>query len=169
MGSEMCIRDSISAGAALNLNFSNLNVPNDSLKITVFVDTDLDGIFDSSENNCWGGARIEDKKAPVISECNDVTVYCYEELANIAGGPIVPITATDNCSNSNNVSITLADSTIIKNTCAQNTNVKATLTKKWIVEDEDGNKDSCTQTITVLRLPTTGVTIDAPVLSLIHI
>ena len=152
----------LAEGSALTFNFSNLNLLNDSIKVTVFQDDDLDGIFDSSESNCWGGAKIEDKKPPVIVGCSDMTVYCYEELANIAGGPILPITATDNCSNSNNVSITLADSTITKNTCAQNANVKATLTKKWIVEDGSGNKDSCTQTITILRLPTTGVTIEAP-------
>ena len=152
----------IAAGSALTFNFSNLNLLNDSIKVTVFEDTDLDGILDGSESECWGGAKIEDKKPPVIAGCSNMTVYCYEELANITGGPILPITATDNCSNSNNVSITLADSTLTKNTCAQNANVKATLTKKWIVEDESGNKDSCTQTITILRLPTTGVTIEAP-------
>lgn len=152
----------IATGAVLTFNFSNLNVLNDSLNITVFKDDDMDDVLDSSEDNCWGGVKVEDKKAPVITGCDDVTVYCYEELENITGGPIVPITATDNCSNSNNVSISLADSTITKNTCTQNANVKATLVKKWIVEDGNGNKDSCTQTITILRLPTTGVTIEAP-------
>jgi len=154
----------IAEGPTLLLNLGNINVINDSLIIIVFQDDNGNDMYDGQiENSCWSFARIEDKQAPDIGNCDDVTVYCYEELANVTGGPIFPITATDNCSNSNNVSITLADSTLTKNTCSQNANVKATLVKKWIVEDERGNKDSCTQTITILRLPTIGVTIEAPV------
>lgn len=146
----------------LDLSIFNPNVSiGDSLKITVFKDT-IGGTFQNNEINCWGGARLEDKLAPVIAGCDDVTIYCHETLANTLGGPIPLVSATDNCTNSNNITITLADSVLTTNTCTQNPNVKATLVKQWIASDQSGNMDTCTQTISILRLPVNNVTIESP-------
>ena len=155
----------LAEGAQVIFDLSNFNPNlsiNDSINITVYEDANGNDMLDGDERNCWGGARIEDKSAPVISACEDVTIFCYESLANGIGNPIPPIVATDNCNNANEVSITLVDSTLTLTTCEQDPNVKATLVKKWLVSDTFGNQDSCTQTITILRLPTSGTTVAAP-------
>ncbi|MEM6966024.1 MAG: HYR domain-containing protein, partial [Bacteroidota bacterium] len=146
----------------LDLSIFNPNVGiGDSLKITVFKDT-IGGTFQNNEPNCWGGARLEDKLAPEILNCNDVTIYCNENLENIQGGAIPLISVTDNCTNPNNITLTLADSVLTTNTCTQNPYVKATLVKQWIASDPSGNTDTCTQTITILRLPVDNVIIESP-------
>lgn len=143
----------------IDINTSSLSI-GDSIKVTVFKDANDNNSFEGNETNCWGGARIEDKLDPIIADCGDVSVFCFEELANVPGGPIVPVTATDNCSS--NVTINLLDSVLTMVDCATDPSTKATLVKRWVAADDFGNSDTCTQTITVLRLPTTGITITAP-------
>ncbi len=146
---------------SINLNTTTLDISlNDSLKITVYRDLNGSDSFEGNEPNCWGGARIEDKLAPVIADCGDVSVYCFEELGNVAGGPIVPITATDNCGGID--SIYLLDSTLTLIDCSVDPATKATLVKSWVAVDSSGNSDTCTQTISILRIPTTGITITPP-------
>ena len=144
---------------SIDVNNSSLSI-GDSIKVTVFEDANNNNSFEGSEMNCWGGARLEDKTDPIISDCGDVSVYCFEELGNVAGGPIVPVTATDNCSS--NVSINLLDSVLTLVDCSVDPSTKATLVKRWIAEDDFGNADTCTQTITILRIPTSGITITPP-------
>jgi len=144
----------------IDINTNPLVSIGDSINVSGFHDLNGNDMLDSNEPNCWTGIRLEDKLSPTISNCDDVTVYCFDNLANVAGGPIVPITATDNCSS--NVTITLADSVMVTNDCATDPNVAGVLTKKWYASDEFGNVDSCTQTITILRIPTTGMTIEPP-------
>ncbi len=154
------IQDSL---VTINLTTTPLNINiNDSLKITVFKDLNGNGSFDGNEPNCWGGARIEDKLDPIIADCGDTSVYCFEELGNVVGGPINPITATDNCSSI--LSINLLDSVLTLVDCSVDPSVKATLFKRWVATDSYGNSDTCTQTITILRFPTTGITITPPAL-----
>lgn len=154
---DFLIEDSL---VTINLNTTLLNIAiDDSIKITVFIDLDGDGSFDSNEPNCWGGARIEDKSVPGI-DCQDISVYCFEELGNVVGGPIFPVTVTDNCSS--NISINLLDSVLTLVDCSDDPSTKATLVKRWVAADDSGNTDTCTQTITILRFPTTGITIIPP-------
>ena len=144
----------------INVNlFNNLNI-GDSIKVTVFNDINGNNTIDGGEEQCWGGARLEDYSDPVIADCGDVSVYCFEELGNVFGGPIIPITATDNCSQ--NVSINLLDSVLTLVDCQVDPLKKATLVKTWIAADDFGNMDTCVQTITILRFPTTGFTITPP-------
>ncbi|MFK8006362.1 MAG: HYR domain-containing protein [Saprospiraceae bacterium] len=137
----------------------NLSI-GDSIKVTVFEDTNGNNVFNGNEKNCWGGARVEDKSDPIIADCEDVSIFCFEELANVTGGSIVPVTATDNCSN--NVSITLVDSVLTLVDCSVDPSIKATLVKTWMADDGFGNSETCTQTITILRFPTSGITITPP-------
>ncbi len=149
------------ASLSINLNSTSLNISlDDSLKVTVFKDLNGNNSFEGNEPNCWGGTRVEDKLDPVIADCGDVSIYCFEELGNVAGGPIDPITATDNCGGID--SIFLLDSTLTLITCAVNPLTKATMVKSWVAVDESGNADTCTQTITILRIPTTGITLASP-------
>lgn len=150
-------------GASLSINLvtTNLNISlDDSLKVKVYKDLNGNNSYEGNEPSCWGGTRIEDYLDPVIADCGDVNVYCFEELGNVAGGPIIPITATDNCGSIE--SIFLLDSTLTLVTCAVNPLTKATMVKSWVAVDGSGNTDTCTQTITILRIPTTGITLSSP-------
>ncbi len=131
----------------------------DSIKVTVFQDDNGNNMFDDGELNCWGGARVEDKLPPVLENCSDTTIYCYESLGNIVGGPIFPIQAQDGCSLAP-LTPSLVDSTLTLLNC--DPSIKGTLVKTWEVTDASNNTATCTQIITILRLPTTGITIDAP-------
>jgi len=151
----------IAQGSQVTIDVNNANISiGDSIKVTVFEDENNNNTFENNEMNCWGGARIEDKLSPIIIDCGDTSVYCFEELGNVAGGPIMPIAATDNCNN--NVSINLVDSVLTLVDCSVDPSTKATLVKRWMAVDDFGNTDTCTQTITILRLPTTGITITPP-------
>ena len=132
----------------------------DSIKVTVFEIEEDNDLFDGNQMSCWGGARLEDKLDPIIADCGDTSVYCFEELGNVASGPIIPITATDNCDG--NVSINLLDSVLTLVDCSVDPSTKATLVKRWVAVDNYGNTDTCTQTITILRIPTTGISITPP-------
>ena len=147
----------IDVNAIVNLSIG------DSIKVTVFEDIDGSNTLNGSENHCWGGARIKDGIDPVIADCGEVSIYCFEELGNVAGGPIIPISATDNCSG--NVSISLLDSVLTLVDCSVDPLTKATLVKTWLAADDFGNTQTCTQTITILRFPTSGITITPPALA----
>ncbi|MFK7773791.1 MAG: HYR domain-containing protein [Saprospiraceae bacterium] len=138
---------------------ANLSI-GDSIKVTVYEDVDNSNTLNGNEKNCWGGARLEDKLDPIIADCEDVSIYCFEELGNVTGGPILPISAIDNCDG--NVSINLLDSVLTLVDCSVDPSTKATLVKRWVAADDFGNTDTCTQTITILRFPTTGITITPP-------
>ncbi len=96
-------------------------------------------------NTCWGTVVIEDKAAPAITDCNDVTINCTQSADDTA---LVPLpTAEDNCTGA---TIQLVDeSTNTADQCGAG----VVITRTYIAIDGEGNtSDPCTQQITIERV-----------------
>src|SRR6185436_7193005 len=92
-----------------------------------------------NKSDCIQDITVQDTTAPVIACPANVTVDCQAPNDPSATGTA---TATDNCSGIK--SITSTD-TITAGNCAGN----YVIHRKWVAEDNCGNKSDCTQDITV--------------------
>ncbi len=96
-------------------------------------------------NTCWGTVLIEDKAAPAIADCDDVTINCTQSADDLA---LVPLpTAVDNCTGA---TVELVDeSTNNTDQCGAG----VVITRTYIAIDGEGNtSDPCTQQITIERV-----------------
>jgi hypothetical protein len=96
----------------------------------------------TTTNKCWGAIKIEDKAAPVLF-CEDVTIACTEEYADL---PFPD--AEDNCDLSPDVQ--QVDNIILdNNSCDDGI---AQVARVFIAIDASGNESAtCTQIITIER------------------
>ena len=106
---------------------------------TLSVSVTLDGC----DLSCWGYITVEDKLAPVISNCPSATVECGQ--ATTPGTAVPKPTATDACST---VTLTSSDKEVVSQCTAQYVKV---ITRTWTATDLYGNKSTCQQTINVIR------------------
>lgn len=100
-------------------------------------------------NSCWGSLVIEDKAAPTLANCNDVTIDCTQEINSVtAPAP----TAADNCTGA---TVQLIDEST--NTAGQCTAAGVLVTRTYSAIDANGNLSTtnCVQNITIRRV--TGV------------
>lgn len=96
-------------------------------------------------NTCWGTVLIEDKAAPTITSCNDVTIDCTQSVddTNLVALP----TALDNCTGA---TVSLIDeSTNTTDQCGAG----VVITRTYIAIDGEGNTSApCNQQITIQRV-----------------
>ncbi len=96
-------------------------------------------------NTCWGSILVEDKLAPKITGCADVTINCND---NAAPGVIVPFpTASDNCT-----AVDLTYSEVFTDLACSFQGFSGYITRTWVVTATDGKTASCTQKIWFRRL-----------------
>jgi len=100
--------------------------------------TDESGNF----NTCMVTVRVQDKKFPKVTCPPDVTIQCgtHPDTFRITG----MATATDNCATPR---IFKVDSSALNN-CGV-----GMIFRKWYAEDNNKNRDSCIQKITITPLP----------------
>ena len=98
-------------------------------------------------NYCWGKALIEEKSAPLIENCDDVTVSCLEDLRPTSEGGDVPAPDFSDCSG-------IKDSYYIDETLSGGCNetYQMIITREWTVTDVLDNIATCDQEITVERV-----------------
>ncbi len=94
--------------------------------------------------SCWGTVTIEDKLAPVITNCDSIIVDCDANLTPGSADTPKP-TAYDACS------FVTSDytETSVQNGCA-NDFIK-TITRNWVFSDEQGNESNCAQVILIKK------------------
>lgn len=93
--------------------------------------------------SCWGTILIEDKLAPVITSCEDVTIECRDSKLP---SPLVPApTASDACTS---VSSVYYDA-VVQLPCTSP--FVSAITRTWVVSDSFNNSATCIQTISVRR------------------
>ena len=156
----------ITTGTQITLNANDFVYPDvgDQFRLQVFFDLNMDGVMDGNEMGCWGLVNIEDKLPPIVGNCNDVTVYCYEDISPT--GNVVPQpTFTDNCSLIN-LTPSILD-TIVEFNChapgfTGPFDVRAEITRTYTATDASGNMTTCSQLITVRRLPLVATNVTAP-------
>ncbi len=95
-----------------------------------------------NSNSCDQTITIEDTEAPTITCPDDVTIECDESSASSATGIA---TATDNCADTEDITISESDATVA-GSCPQ----ESVITRTWTATDECGNSNSCDQTITIV-------------------
>ena len=96
-------------------------------------------------NTCWGTVIIEDKAAPSITACADVTINCTQSADDTT---LVPLpTAEDNCTGA---TVSLIDeSTNTTDQCGAG----VVITRMYVAVDGEGNTSApCTQQITIERI-----------------
>ncbi|MBK8554252.1 MAG: HYR domain-containing protein [Lewinellaceae bacterium] len=95
-------------------------------------------------NSCWTTMHIEDKLPPIMDCPADVDILCTQDEDNLTltGQP----TVTD-CSA---FTVTHEDQ-YEQFTCAEDNAIFTRVTRLWVATDQWGNKDSCVQTINMLR------------------
>ena len=100
--------------------------------------------------SCWGTVRIEDKLAPVITNCADVTIECSDPTAPSS---LVPApTAVDACTSVTSVHFDQS----VNFVCAGD--FSGRITRTWIVSDAYNNTASCVQLINIRRATIDDVT-----------
>ncbi|MEM1320680.1 MAG: HYR domain-containing protein [Bacteroidota bacterium] len=108
-------------------------------------------------NSCWGTIRVEDKFIPALS-CTPLQVLCSDDLSPEALGFPLPTSAdiTANPDGSYTVNrfdacgeatLTFSDEEALFS--CQNTN--RILNRRWTIVDASGNRDTCTQLISLSR------------------
>ena len=98
-----------------------------------------------NETTCDQIITIIDEAAPVLTCAPDITISCDEENGPSTTGEA---TATDNCSNTGNITITFEDRNGGALTeCDGTTGV---IVRVWTAVDECGNESTCEQIITVI-------------------
>ena len=154
-------------GAQITFNAGDFNYPSvgDQFQLQVFFDLNMNDKMDVDEmNSCWGLVNIEDKFSPVVMNCVDVTVYCYEDISptgNVVPKPIF----NDNCSLIN-ITPSILD-TIVEYDCHATGftgpfDIRAKITRTYTATDASGNSSTCSQMITVKRLPLVATNVTAP-------
>lgn len=107
-----------------------------------------------SGNSCWSKVVVEDKIAPRIS-CESVELWCNQNTAPVSeGGSVANPVLMDVCSaDCSGVTYDYEDK-IVLNVCGDEgylNGVAGTIYRTWITCDDNGNCNTCVQTIT-LRL-----------------
>ena len=98
-----------------------------------------------NETTCDQIITIVDEAAPVLTCAPDITVSCDEERTPSATGEA---TATDNCSDTGNITVTFEDRDGgALNECDGTAGV---IVRVWTAVDECGNESTCEQIITVI-------------------
>ncbi|MCC6724145.1 MAG: HYR domain-containing protein, partial [Saprospiraceae bacterium] len=99
----------------------------------------------STGNTCWGEALIEDKSGPTISNCNDVTVICLQDVRPDFEGGDVPSPTFQDCHNFTSGYVDMVTQGDCTDTYSQQ------IMRIWSATDEQGYNSTCTQMITVER------------------
>lgn len=102
-------------------------------------------------NTCWGSILVEDKLAPTITSCANVTINCNESAAP-GGGYVNFPSATDNCT-----AVELTYSDVFTDLTCSYVGFSAYITRTWIATATDGKTASCTQKIWFKRLTLAGL------------
>lgn len=93
-----------------------------------------------SGNFCWGSILVEDKLAPTISNCGDITVACNVDINNSTQVP--PPTTTD-CSTA-----TLTYTDVMNDIpCNDPSPFTAIITRTYTAKDVSGNTSTCVRRI----------------------
>lgn len=98
-------------------------------------------------NSCWGQALIEDKSGPLISHCDSVTINCLEDPQPAHLGGAVPTPDFLDCNPFDTVWVDM----VSQGACTGTT--YSQIMRIWSATDSLGNNSSCTQTITIERIP----------------
>lgn len=109
-------------------------------------------IHTGSGNICWGNISIEDKLAPIFTNCNNYSLPCAMPIQQILDQ--TKPTVADNCGGP--VKVTRSY-TKVDLGCISLPNT-AIITITTVAEDIYGNKSDCVQFITLYRSPITTVT-----------
>jgi len=155
-----------SQGLTVVINANNpLTEISSTIAVEVFWDFNDNNVMDSGESECWNSFLVEDKLPPEFpTDCEDVTVYCYEDLSAIAGSAAPPPIATDNCAGA----ITYSMTESFQNFDCHATgavgpfDTKTIITRTHTATDGYNNTATCVQTITVQRLPLVASNVIAP-------
>ena len=156
----------ISTGTQITIDANDFMYPEvgDQFILQVFFDLNMDDVMDVNEMGCWGLVNIEDKLPPVVTNCTDVTVFCYEDISP-AGNIVSQPTFTDNCSLIN-LTPTIADAVVEFNCHVPGFtgpfDIRAEITRTYTATDASGNSNTCTQLITVRRLPLVASNVMSP-------
>ncbi len=100
----------------------------------------------ASGNSCWGYINVEDKIAPVISNCGPVDIFCFQNTAPMTEGGNVPVPTADDCSL---VSSTYYDVFIDEECDAL---ASARINRNWTFTDVYNNVSTCIQEISIERV-----------------
>jgi len=108
-----------------------------------------------SGNSCWSKVVVEDKIAPRVV-CESVELWCNQNTAPRSEGGNVPNpTLVDICSEDcGEVTFQYEDETII-NACDEEAylnGIAATVFRTWTICDQNGNCNTCIQTITLRQI-----------------
>ncbi len=103
----------------------------------------------ASGNSCWSNAKVEDKLAPVVTNCSDVTLSCSKSLASLptSANPIA-----DDCS-----TVTASKVDVRTDLDCNFGGYSYKVVRTWSFTDAYGNVSSCTQTIWFSRDTFSGV------------
>jgi len=110
-----------------------------------------------SGNSCWSKVVVEDKIAPVISNCMPLELWCNQSPVPTSEGGDAPVPGiADACAEScQTMSMTYEDSEMEVYDCEDEEfqqGISARLTRTWTTCDNIGNCRSCVQPI-ILRVP----------------
>ena len=106
----------------------------------------------ASGNSCWGYVTVEDKIAPVISDCDPVSVYCFQNTDPITLGGNVPVPTASDCSW---ISSNYYDEFVDEECAAA---VSASINRHWTFTDAYGNFSTCIQVINIEQVSITAYT-----------
>lgn len=124
------------------------------------------GVVDQTTNNeCWGTIKIEDKLGPQFTNCNDTTLYCIQDprphndtIGGIMGGEVIAPDVND-CMGAASLIVSHVDQ-ITNGTCTDG--FSSVIRRTWTAVDQHGNVTTCVQTITLLRVSLADVTPTCP-------
>lgn len=99
-----------------------------------------------TQSSCWGNLTIYDHKAPSITNCDDQTIHCFQDIRpEYEGGDVLGPTFTD-CSA---FDIEYEDA-VVQSDCTDSTT--DIITRTWTATDEFNNISKCQQRIEIERL-----------------
>ncbi len=107
-------------------------------------------------NICWGEALVEDKSGPTISNCDDRTVICLEDVRPVSEGGDVPNPIFIDCMDFTTNYVDMVTLGSCNDTYSQQ------IMRMWSATDELGYTSSCVQMITVNRISLTNITPTCP-------
>lgn len=99
-----------------------------------------------SGNSCWGNISVEDKIAPWISDCDPVSIFCFQNTAPVTEGGIIPVPTAVDCSF---FTSSYSDEFVDEDCEAA---VSARINREWMFIDAQGNTSTCIQEIKIERI-----------------
>ncbi|GLR18446.1 T9SS type A sorting domain-containing protein [Portibacter lacus] len=109
------------------------------------------------DNACWGNLTVQDNFIPIIN-CGSYDVLCSDDISPDSVGYPVPfdnaidlgenrfrLSGVDACSD---VTLSYNETAVIQ---ACTSNLEKIIYRNWLVVDESGNQNSCTDTINVIK------------------